>query len=585
SEQYSRLQRLVRLLNEHSHKQESKREQERQSALDDQVKSVEYDNGHTQHNQLVSKESVDEHPQHDQPFIAEAGTNKKIKPPSSQPVESSIVRLVPGASSEIDPPTNKDTVMEILQLVNEHSSQLEGDTVESAALTLWDFAGQYVFYTTHQTFLTRRAIYLLVIDLSQQVTDLVDDECYIDAKGIQLCKVHELVEIWLNSIHSCAPSSDSGIPPVILIGTHVDKIPEKYRQKVIDKYFMEIHQMLKGKPILLHLMDSFAIDNTQCDPKLDDIKRRIFELASQQTHWGEEKPARWLPLEQEIMAIKAYGVKVAPLSLVEEINRSSSIKIEDRDELEVFLTFQHDIGTILYFNAEGLREKVVLDPQWMIDAIKSLITDHRFIKRNPTVNKEWYAFNDHGKLTHELIDAIWTKKEKPDFHDNKEYLILVMEKLNIIARPMSYTMDGKSVKEQTGIEVKSRRGKGFKVDETREAHKKVPFTSRNTEKLHQTVLNRCRPNLMKYLNVEVVMMHIQQKGLFDAVTIRDIREQALTTDKISHLIAQIKKRGQDTYERFKECLFLSKQEDLKEMLDEEEKKCAAEMKSKRQGTG
>ncbi|KAL3888903.1 hypothetical protein ACJMK2_001263 [Sinanodonta woodiana] len=519
---------------------------------------------------------------------------------------------------------------------------------------------------------------------------------------------------------------------------------------------MEIHQMLKGKPILLHLMDSFAIDNTQCDPKLDDIKRRIFELASQQTHWGEEKPARWLPLEQEIMAIKAYGVKVAPLSLVEEINRSSSIKIEDRDELEVFLTFQHDIGTILYFNAEGLREKVVLDPQWMIDAIKSLITDHRFIKRNPTVNKEWYAFNDHGKLTHELIDAIWTKKEKPDFHDNKEYLILVMEKLNIIARPMSYTMDGKSVKkedyylapcilkqctpkeiicprsvtgkesttalcfvskekflpppifhrlvgaclthwpiakqnnenliycgccaydideyhrltlhflghvifarvtiiadisqsskvcsearkfisenlskitenlgqslefeqhiqcpdcganslegmiamprlqkektvvchehveshplesqqllkfwfedgEQTGIEVKSRRGKGFKVDETREAHKKVPFTSRNTEKLHQTVLNRCRPNLMKYLNVE------------DAS-----QEQALTTDKISHLIAQIKKRGQDTYERFKESIFLSKQEDLKEMLDEEEKKCAAEMKSKRQGTG
>ncbi|KAL3888914.1 hypothetical protein ACJMK2_001274, partial [Sinanodonta woodiana] len=96
AEQYSRLQRLVRLLNEHSHKQESKkREQERQIVMDDQVKSVEYNNGHTQHNQLVSKESVDEHPQHDQPFIAEPGTNKKIKPPSSQPVKSPIVRLVP----------------------------------------------------------------------------------------------------------------------------------------------------------------------------------------------------------------------------------------------------------------------------------------------------------------------------------------------------------------------------------------------------------------------------------------------------------------------------------------------------------
>ncbi|KAL3888912.1 hypothetical protein ACJMK2_001272 [Sinanodonta woodiana] len=205
--------------------------------------------------------------------------------------------------------------------------------------------------------------------------------------------------------------------------------------------------MLKDKPILHHLIDNIAIDNnTESDPKLENLKRRIFELAKQQPHWGEEKPARWLPLEQAIMTMKASGIKVASLSLIEEINRSSSIKIEDRGELEVFLNFQHDIGTILYFKDDSLREKIILDPQWMIDAIKSLITDHRFIEQNPTVTKEWYSFNDNGKLTHELIDAIWTKKEKPDFHDNKEYLILVMEKLNIIARPMSYNLDGKSVK-------------------------------------------------------------------------------------------------------------------------------------------
>ncbi|KAL3888926.1 hypothetical protein ACJMK2_001286, partial [Sinanodonta woodiana] len=445
SEQYSRLQRLIRLLNEHSHKQESTREQERQTKLEDQVKSVEYDNGHAQHKQLVSKESNDEHSQNNQPFIAEPGTNQNIKPPSSQPVESPIVSLGPDAISGIESKINeKDTVIEILHLVNENSVKLEKDTEEFAALALWDFAGQYVFYTTHQTFLTRRAIYLLVVDLSQQVTDLVDDECYLDAEGIKLCKVHELAEIWLNSIHSCAPSSRSGIPPVILVGTHVDKIPEKSRQKVIDEYFMKIRQMLKDKPIVFHLMDNIAIDNTQCDPRLGDLKRRIFELAEKQPHWGEEKPARWLPLEQAIMTMKASGVKVASFSVIEEINRSSSIKIEDREELEVFLTFQHDIGTILYFNVKGLNDMVVLDPQLMIDALKSLITDHRFIQQNPTVTKEWYAFNDKGKLTHELIDAIWTKEKKPDFHDNKDYIIRVMKKLHIIARPKTYTRDGKS---------------------------------------------------------------------------------------------------------------------------------------------
>ena len=57
----------------------------------------------------------------------------------------------------------------------------------------------------------------------------------------------------------------------------------------------------------------------------------------------------------------------------------------------------------LLFSANGLKDMVVLDPQWMFDALKSLITDHRFIEQNPTVTKEWYAFNNKGKLTHELI--------------------------------------------------------------------------------------------------------------------------------------------------------------------------------------
>ncbi|KAL3888962.1 hypothetical protein ACJMK2_001321, partial [Sinanodonta woodiana] len=766
SEQYSRLQRLIRLLNEHSHKQESKREQEIQREMDDQFSSVEHDNGHTRHNQLVSKESNDRHPHHDKPVSAQTSTNQKVNPPSSQPVKSPIASLDPEYSSGIVSSKNqKDTVMEILQLVNKKSDILEKVTEESAALALWDFAGQYVFYTTHQTFLTRRAIYLLVVDLSHQVTDLVYDECYLDAEGIKPCKVHEVTEIWLNSIYSCATSSHPGIPPVILVGTHADKIPEKNRQKVINEYFMKIRQMLKNKPLVLHLMDNIAIDNTQCDPSLEKLKRRIFELAEKQPHWGEEKPARWIPLEEAIMKIKASGVKVAPLSLIEEINRSSSIKIKDRRELEVFLNFQHDIGTILYFNADGLKDTVVLDPQWMIDALKSLITDHRFIEQNPTITKEWYAFNNKGKLAHELIDAIWTKKDKPDFHDNKEYLILLMEKLNIIARPMSYTLDGKSVKEEDyflapcilrqktpkemicpeldpeqertsalcfvckgkflpppifhrlvgaclthwpiaklnkenliycgccvfqideyhkmylhflghvifarviimgvtdisksskhcsdartfifenllriiinlgqslefephiqcpdcgadslegmislsrlqnetvvcnahvkphtlvsrqllqfwfedGVRISSRDAEDSEEDETIEVPENVSI-SRNEEKLHVTVLNRCLPKLVKDLNLEVVMLYIQQKELFDEVTLCDIKERTIKRDKISHLIDQIKQRDKETYERFKECLVEAEREDLILMLEEEEKKVAAEMKEKR----
>lgn len=42
-------------------------------------------------------------------------------------------------------------------------------------LIFWDFGGQYVYYTTHQTFLTYRAVFLVVFDGSRNLYDKVPD--------------------------------------------------------------------------------------------------------------------------------------------------------------------------------------------------------------------------------------------------------------------------------------------------------------------------------------------------------------------------------------------------------------------------
>ncbi|KAL3887957.1 hypothetical protein ACJMK2_000342 [Sinanodonta woodiana] len=347
-----------------------------------------------------------------------------------------------------DSEKTKDAMRKIIRLVNENADKLVKDIEKYAALSIWDFAGQFAFYTTHQMFLTSRAIYLLVIDLSQQITDLIqDDKCFFDADGIKLRPVLDLIQIWMNSIHSSVPSPDA-IVPVILVGTHVDKLSEKSRKEVIDKYFKEVRYMLREKPTIRHLMDDIAIDNTQPDPMLEELKKRIFEVSSQQPHWGEERPARWLPLEQAIMTLKTSGTKIVSLSLIEEINMSGSVKIEDRDELELFLKFHHAMGTILYFSVEDLREKIVLDPQWMIDALKSLITAETFIKKNPAITSKLYEFIKTGKLTHELIDVVWSKENNPEFHDNKDHILRLMEQLNIIAIPRIYSEEGAETKEE-----------------------------------------------------------------------------------------------------------------------------------------
>ncbi|KAL3887633.1 hypothetical protein ACJMK2_000029, partial [Sinanodonta woodiana] len=403
---------------------------------------------------------------------------------------NTVVRSDPGKNVSIES-RMKDPNREILQLLQKNADKIKHDLGKYAPLTMWDFAGQYAFYTTHQMFLSRRAIYLLVTDLSGQIDDMVDDEFYFDEKGKRECRVLELVEVWMNSVHSCAPpdneikNSEFIPPPVILVGTHADAVKQArkkeqmtlvqdpvsspahskkqpsliqrirdfftkkdYRHEICENYFREIRSHLKDKPSRFHLVEEdFAIDNTVVDRKLESLKRKIVEVASRQAYWGEEIPARWLPLEQVLMNLRAQGHKVIHRSQLENINQAGGVQIST-DELDLFLRFQHEIGTILYFSTESLKEKIVLEPQWMINALKSLITvEEMFVLRHaPSVSTMWHEFRN-GKLYLELIDALWTKDRNPDLHDNKDHLLLLMEQLNIIAKPTLCIDDESEIKE------------------------------------------------------------------------------------------------------------------------------------------
>ncbi|KAK3601737.1 hypothetical protein CHS0354_016101 [Potamilus streckersoni] len=99
-------------------------------------------------------------------------------------------------------------------------------------------------------------------------------------------------------------------------------------------------------------------------------------------------------------------------------------------------------------------------------------------------------------------------------------------------------------------------------------------------KIHRTVLNRCLPNLVRDLDFKAVSIYIYQKELFDDITLRDISEQRVTSDKVRELILRLQQRDQNTYSKFKECLVLSKQEYLKDFLENEETKVYMEVNKK-----
>ncbi|XP_053402194.1 uncharacterized protein LOC123548536 [Mercenaria mercenaria] len=179
------------------------------------------------------------------------------------------------------------------------------------------------------------------------------------------------------------------------------------------------------------------IDNSIVDPNMETLKTTIWRLASGQNYWGELIPANYITLEKTLMKLRNEGLKVLVKTDLREINKAMPVPIASEEGLDVFLNFRHETGYLLYFNDATLKDYVLLQPQWLIDAFKCLITADQFCKEREMYTK-WMEFDEKGILTRELIDMAW--KETADKH--KVVLLLFMERLGLIAKPFGSTESG-----------------------------------------------------------------------------------------------------------------------------------------------
>ena len=56
------------------------------------------------------------------------------------------------------------------------SDEAMTDTVVQKTLNMFDFGGQCAYYACHQIYLTRRAFYMVVVDASKRLGQVVDKE-------------------------------------------------------------------------------------------------------------------------------------------------------------------------------------------------------------------------------------------------------------------------------------------------------------------------------------------------------------------------------------------------------------------------
>ena len=319
-----------------------------------------------------------------------------------------------------------------------------------ARVDFYDFAGQLVFHASHPTFLSSKAIYILTFNLHKILSDRRAPKVE-KVKTKKTGKANQgtvsdvdSIFFWLNIVYMFAATKRHIHPHVILVGTHADKLPKANRDQVAEMCFREIRSLLADSPLKHILSDKeFVVDNTKkTDPCFSQLQAEIFALAQQQPNWGIQTPSRWLPLEREIQHAKDSGLKVIPIGKIREINSRLEVRIPDDAELQRFLQFLHDTGEMIFFNEPTLRDRVVLDPVWLIDALKALITADRFAIRSTNHADKWKRFCETGIIHKTTITAIFKENaDDPALVENSEHVLRLMEKFLFIASPIDNEVD------------------------------------------------------------------------------------------------------------------------------------------------
>ncbi|CAC5416048.1 unnamed protein product [Mytilus coruscus] len=92
-------------------------------------------------------------------------------------------------------------------------------------LIFWDFGGQYVYYTTHQTFMTYRALFLVVFDGSKGLHEQVYDVLCFPGQHMTPTPA-VFLQHWVNCILTYCKAVYTGIPKILFVATHKDKVPK-----------------------------------------------------------------------------------------------------------------------------------------------------------------------------------------------------------------------------------------------------------------------------------------------------------------------------------------------------------------------
>lgn len=251
-------------------------------------------------------------------------------------------------------------------------------------LKTWDFGGQDVYRVTHQFFFSRRCLYLLV---------------WWPREG------HEANDIdgWCRRIR-LRIGSDAR---VLIVATHADGRRAELDYPELQRQFGDM------------LVGSVAVDN-QSGTGIEDLRNLIADKVAELPQMGEVISSRWIAARDEVLAHRADVTQI-PYDDFVAICRG-----QDLDDLATttLAGLMHDLGQIIHYgDDDGLRDVVILQPEWLTKAISYVFDDRTILAAG-------------GLLDHRRLREIWTDPARETRYpaDVHPYFLRLMEKFDVSYR-------------------------------------------------------------------------------------------------------------------------------------------------------
>jgi internalin A len=238
-------------------------------------------------------------------------------------------------------------------------------SAEGSAIRLhfWDFGGQEIMHQTHCYFLTRRSLYLVVLEDRRE-----DDRSVYD---------------WLKVIRS-----RGGESPVLIIINKCDEGAPKLR---LDETAIRAAYRNVAGFVAVSCNEGSA-------ERIAGLRQEIAKLVAHDPrlkHVRDPFPPEQLRVKRAV-AVAAdearYLERAAFLRLCEEADEPG-LRITNPDLQRSLLQLLHDLGTVVAHGLErersdAAREVTLLDPNWLTEAIYRLLNSKRILDQGGTFGRE-----------------------------------------------------------------------------------------------------------------------------------------------------------------------------------------------------